>query len=377
MAQAVEGGQSRIKTWYVTFAAIALSIVILVIITSVSGINPTVIFTIPPIFLLGTISAVALRLLLTGIRFNYILRALSDRKYPFFQSLAVRIGSEFVALTSPAYVGGEVARAAWIVEHGEASGKAMWLPYVEIVFDVYAGYGIAVAAGVYALLEGYVFLGVVVMAVSLGLLTTVTSVVLLSRKGLIRMPSFMARPLRWVVGELRAQILMEKGDTFLKEFCEAADITFTRKNSLKLFVVGIYTLGTVILAAATLWLISVGLGLHLSLLECAPVVYAAIVLGNLPITLGGSGVVEASVYFFTSQVFGVSSWPMVFAWRILTYHFVLVITGICGFVILHRYSRSNKRAPGPAPWASSESVAGTVISIINAKGNFLDSVLVH
>jgi uncharacterized membrane protein YbhN (UPF0104 family) len=89
----------------------------------------------------------------------------------------------------------------------------------------------------------------------------------------------------------------------------------------------------------TLWLVALGLGLPLSFVDCAPLVYASIVLGNLPITLGGSGVAEAGIYFYASEVFKVSSWPMVFAWRILSYHFVLVITGISAFVILRRYTK--------------------------------------
>jgi hypothetical protein len=95
----------------------------------------------------------------------------------------------------------------------------------------------------------------------------------------------------------------------------------------------------VLLTTLTLWLVATGLGLTLSFLECAPIVYASIVLGNLPITLGGSGVAEAGIYFYASEVFNVTSWPMVFAWRILSYHFVLLLTGISAFVILRRYTK--------------------------------------
>ena len=327
------------KTSYVTIAAIVLSLIILVIITSVTGVNPAVLLSIAPVILLAAIGTVLVRLMLMALRFNFIINSFSDRKYPFFESLAVRLGSEFVALTSLAYVGGEVARAAWMVKNGEVSGRALWLPYIEIVFDVYAGNGIALIAGLYALQQGELFLGGVVLAVSLVILSFVTGVVILSHKGMIRMPTFLSRPLRWVVGEIRAQSLMEKGNVFLSEFCVAANNTFTRRNGLKLLVVGIYTFFTVLLTGATLWLVSLGFGLHLSFLDCAPTVYASIVLGNLPITLGGSGVAEAGVYFYASFVFGVSSWPMVFAWRIISYHFVLIITGACAFFILRRYTK--------------------------------------
>ena len=185
--------------------------------------------------------------------------------------------------------------------------------------------------------RGDLFIGSVVLVISCLILSVITSVVLLSRKGLMHVPSFLGGPLRRVVGQVRAQSLMEKGNVFLKEFCVAANNTFTRKNAPKLAVVGIYTFATVLLTGATLWLIASGFGLPLSFLDCAPLVYASIVLGNLPITLGGSGVAEAGIYFYASEVYKVSSWPMVFAWRIVSYHFVLIITGICAFVILRKY----------------------------------------
>ena len=327
------------KTRYVTIAAIVLSVMILVIITSVSGIDPTVILTIGPLFLFGALASVVVRLLFQGLRFNYILRSFSDRSYSFFESLLVRFGSEFVALTSAAYVGGEVARAAWMAKNGEASGKALWLPYIEIVFDVYSGNGIALVAGILAIMSGNAFIGSVVLVLSIAILSVITSVVLLSRKGLFHVPSLAMRPLRWVVGERRALALFEKGNVFLAEFCEAANHTFTRGNSAKLFTIGMFTAVTVLLTMTTLWLVALGLGLPLTFVDCAPVVYASIVLGNLPITLGGSGVAEAGIYFYASEVFNVSSWPMVFAWRILSYHFVLVLTGISAFVILRRYTK--------------------------------------
>lgn len=327
------------KVSYVTLAAIVLSVIILVIITSVSGINPAVILTLGPLFLLGAIASVLLRLLFQGLRFNYILRSFSERRYGFLESVAVRIGSEFVAQTSVAYVGGEVARAAWMAKNGEASGKALWLPYIEIVFDVFAGNCIGVVAGVIAILSGDSFLGGIVLVLSLFILSLVTSVVLLSRKRFIHMPSLAMTPLRWVVGERRATGLFEKGNAFMAEFCEAATHTFTRRNSVKLIVIGACTAVMVLLTVSTLWLVALGLGLPLSFVDCAPLVYTSIVLGNLPITLGGSGVAEAGIYFYASAVFNVSSWPMVFAWRILSYHFVLLITGIPAFVILRRYTK--------------------------------------
>ena len=61
-----EGRRDQVKTSYVTFAAIALSVVILVIITSVSGVDPTVLFTLAPIFLFGAMATVVVRLLLIG-----------------------------------------------------------------------------------------------------------------------------------------------------------------------------------------------------------------------------------------------------------------------------------------------------------------------
>lgn len=324
---------------YVSIAGIALSVVILAFIVSVFRIDPAVILRINGFFLVTAIAVAILRLLAQGLRFNYIIRTFSEREFPFVESLVVRLASEFVAMTTAAYVGGEVARAAWLSKKGENSGKALWLPYIEIIFDVFSANLIAFVAGAYALWMDHSFIGGLLLLLSSFTLILITAVVIVSRKGKIRVPRIIFGPLKRLMGHSRAESLMAKGDALMAEFCAAADSTLVRPNAKKIVWVSAYTLLVVILTAATLWLIALGLDLELSLVSAALLVYASIVLGNLPITLGGSGVAEAGVYVYASQVLQLASWPMVFAWRIVSYHVPLLVTGVSAFLILSRYTR--------------------------------------
>ena len=71
----------------------------------------------------------------------------------------MRIGSEFVSLTTPSLIGGVVVRAAWLSQKGVDSGKAFWIAHFEVLLDVYVGSIFALAAAVYAFLKGATLIG--------------------------------------------------------------------------------------------------------------------------------------------------------------------------------------------------------------------------
>jgi len=328
----------RVK--HISIAAVVLSVLILAVISSAFHVDPRVLLQIQLAFLAAATLSAILRLLAQGLRFNYIVRSFSGREFPFWEGIAVRFASEFVAMTTAAYVGGEVARAAWLAKKGEASGRALWLPYIEIVFDVFCANLIAFAAGAYALYAGGRSIAIVLLVLSSAILVLITAVVMVSRKGMIRVPRALLRPLRAIVGGKRAEELMAKGNAMMAEFCEASVMTLTGRNLRKIAIVALYTLLIAALTSSTLWLVAQGLSLDLSFAESALLVYSSIVLGNLPVTLGGSGLAEAGVYLYSDQVFGLASWPMVFSWRIISYHVPLVITGGSALLVLNRYTNS-------------------------------------
>ncbi|MEM0117909.1 MAG: lysylphosphatidylglycerol synthase transmembrane domain-containing protein [Conexivisphaerales archaeon] len=317
---------------------IAFSLVILVIVASLFNFNLSMILSINPIyFLLATISSVAV-LLLQGLRFKFIIEKFTSKgPYSLSESLAVRIGSQFVAMTTPAYVGGEVARAAWLTTKGIAPGTALWLPYIEIIFDVYSTGIFSLLSGILALSEGLSFLGSILSLLSSLMLALMTLVIFVSRSGKIRIPAFISRLATRILGERRGSQVVEKADSALLELKEAANTTLNRKNTIKLFYLSIYTILLALLTGSTLYFIAAGLSINLGFFQSLLVVFASVILGNLPITFGGAGLAEAGVYYYCSLAFGISSWPMVFAWRMASYIIPLIISGLSGSYVLHRF----------------------------------------
>lgn len=322
---------------------ISFSIVILAIVASLFNFNLNMILSIDPYYLaLSTLCSLAV-LLLQGMRFKYIIESFTD-KGPFSirESFAVRIGSQFVAMTTPAYVGGEVARAAWLTTKGISPGTALWLPYIEIIFDVYSTGVIALLAGIIAMYHGAPFLGTLLVAMALLMLALMTVVIFVSRRHAARIPSFVSKFTVRILGEKRGEELVFKAEKAMNELKIASQNTINRSGIRKLLVLAIYTILLAMFTALTLYFIAAGLSIHLSIEESLLVVFASVLLGNLPVTFGGAGLAEAGVYYYSSLVFNVYSWPMVFAWRLTSYIVPLIITGLSGTLVLHNYTKMHK-----------------------------------
>ncbi len=326
-------------------AGIILSLAILFAIASQFRYNFSTIFSINPLFLLLAFISSILLLIVQAVRFKYIVDNFSGfSNFPFLETLLVRMGSQFVAMTTPGYVGGEVARAAWLASKGVEPGRALWLPYIEIIFDVISSNIVAFVAGLYAIYFGNYFLGSIVILVSSAIFVLIWLLVFFSRKEGLTIPIAIVKILRKILSETRSSWVIEKGNRFLTEFSYASLATLNRKNARQIAIIAIYTVALVIITGSTLYLISMGLSFRLNLLLATLAVFVSIVLGNLPITLGGSGIAELSVYYYTGLVLGFASWPLVFTWRIVSYIFPLFLTGITANIALHRFTVNPTRS---------------------------------
>jgi len=320
---------------------IAISIVILAIVASLFNFNISIVLSINPFYFLLALACSLLVLLVQGLRFRFIIDTFTDKgPFKMRESIIVRIGSQFVAMTTPAYVGGEVARAAWLATKGIPAGTALWLPYIEIIFDVYSTGLFSFLAGIIALNYGRIFLGTILTLLSAIMLFLMTLVIFLSRSERLRIPNFLKKMAIRILGEKRGNSMIEKADTAIMELKQASRVTLTKKNIKHLFYISIYTTILALLTGSSLFFIAKGLGLNVDLYQSLLAVFASVILGNLPITFGGAGLAEAGVYYYSSLVLGVSSWPMVFAWRLASYIIPLAITGLSATIALRRYINS-------------------------------------
>jgi hypothetical protein len=77
------------------------------------------------------------KLLVQIVRFRIVVTGFAGDSRPDLGGVATaRMGSEFVALSTPSMVGGEFLRAAWLSGKGVVGGKALWIGYFEVVVDV-------------------------------------------------------------------------------------------------------------------------------------------------------------------------------------------------------------------------------------------------
>jgi len=320
---------------------IAISIVVMAIVASLFDFKIDMVLSINPLYFLLALTSSILVLIIQGLRFRFIIETFTD-KGPFGlkESLAVRIGSQFVAMTTPAYVGGEVARAAWLTTKGIPAGTALWLPYIEIIFDVYSTGFFSFLAGIQALNDGRAFLGTILTLLSVLMLFLMTIVIFLSRSQRVRIPRFLNGIAKKILGEKRGESVIEIADSALMDLKEASKITLTKKNIRQLFYISLYTMILALLTGASLFFIAKGLSLNIDLYQSMLAVFASVILGNLPITFGGAGLAEAGVYYYSSLIFGVSSWPMVFAWRLASYIIPLTISGLSAALTVRKYINS-------------------------------------
>src|SRR5450759_4815459 len=80
------------------------------------------------------------RLLVQTLRFRVIATGLADDPKPDLSGAAIaRMGSEFIAMSTPSEVGGPVLRAAWLSGKGVEGGKALWIGYFEVLIEIYVG----------------------------------------------------------------------------------------------------------------------------------------------------------------------------------------------------------------------------------------------
>ena len=108
------------------------------------------------------------KLLVQAVRFRVIATGLAKDSRPDMSGVTLaRMGSEFVALSTPSMVGGEFVRAAWLSGKGVTGGKALWIGYFEGVVDVYVSSALGFISAAYAFSRGATVLASTIFVVVL------------------------------------------------------------------------------------------------------------------------------------------------------------------------------------------------------------------
>ena len=285
------------------------------------------------------IAAVALmmgKLVLQGLKFAYIARTYLGKFESLSKLTGVRIGSEFIKFTTPMFVGAEFIVIYWLHKKGISPSKASWIAILDIVTEVLAGGVLSIIAGILALINGAILVGIVVLSTSIFITTLWLVLFLLSSKRTFHLPGLISK-LVIKIGKERGIKYVEQTNMWIKEVCDMSRQNLRTPKSMKVFVNGfLISIAFWIFYGTSFMIIAYGTGYFIGIFDSIMAVMGANAIGNLPITVGGSGLVEVGIVAYLNNLnpfnFEIPEesiqWSAVIGWRLATYYVPIGITWI-------------------------------------------------
>ena len=328
--------------------AIPASIIPIIIIVIQFDIKAEDVFAIGPIPFVAAVAAMMAKLGLQGIKFSYIARHYLGPIDSIWKMTGVRIGSEFIKFTTPMFVGAEFVVIYWLHKKGVPPSKAMWVAILDIVTEVFAGGLLSILAGILALLSGAYVVGTIILATSIFVTLLWVILFFLSAKRIFQVPKVISK-LFIKLGKAKGEKYIQQSNMWMKEICMMSRKNLKTKESMKVFLNG-FALSIVswVFYGITFMIIASGTGYVIDVFDSVMAVMGANAIGNLPITIGGSGLAEFGIVAYLNNLnpfdFDVSEgsveWNAVIAWRIATYY---VPIGVTWFLLvklaLSKYTR--------------------------------------
>ena len=295
-------------------------------------IKPQDIFAVGMINFLAAFAAIMFKLFLQGVKFHYIVRTFHGSLESLWRTIFVRIGSEFVTMTTPMFVGGEVVRIYWMKKRGMSTAKASWLGIFEIVTEVLAAGILSILAGIFALVNGYTIIGIVILAVTIPIVGLWAGLFFLSSKRTFHVPKTFCNLIIKFRKEKGTRYI-EKTNEWMNDVCTMSKENFQLKQVKKAFFV------TLVISLAAWGVFGISfMFIAESVNAIDPItsifaVMAGNAIGNLPITVGGSGLTELGIWAYLNHINSFTlelpknntDWNTIIAWRIATYQIPIPI----------------------------------------------------
>ncbi len=282
----------------------------------------------------GAVIAMLIKLGLQGVKFAYIARKYLGSFDSFWKLIGVRVGSEFIKFTTPMFVGAEFIVIYYLHKKGVKPSKSTWIAIMDIVTEVLAAGLLSIMAGIIALMnEAYV-----VATVILGTSITITSlwmvIFFLSSKRTFHVPKVLASLTR-KFGKEKGAKYIDKTNSWIEEICIMSRQNLRTSESKKIFTVSfLFSLVSWAFYGISFMIIAMGTGYVINAFDSIMAVMGANAIGNLPITVGGSGLAEFGIVAFLNNLnpfdfdipAGTVAWDAVIGWRIATYYVPILIT---------------------------------------------------
>ena len=282
----------------------------------------------------GAIVAMMIKLGLQGIKFAYITRKYLGNTDSFLKLVGVRVGSEFIKFTTPMFIGAEFVVIYYLKKKGIELSKATWIALVDIVTEVLAAGLLSMLAGIIALLNGAYVVGIVILATSISITTLWMVMFFLSSKHTFQVPNVLEKLVTKLGKEKGTKIINQTND-WMEETCTMIRENIKTPESKKIFTVSfLLSIVSWSFYGISFMIIAMGTGYIINTFDSIMAVMGANAIGNLPITIGGSGLAEFGIVAYLNNLNpfdfsiteGILAWDAVIGWRIATYYVPIAIT---------------------------------------------------
>ena len=283
---------------------------------------------------IGAIVAMMIKLVLQGIKFAYITKKYLGNTDSFLKLIGVRVGSEFIKFTTPMFIGAEFIVIYYLKKKGIELSKATWIALVDIVTEVLAAGLLSMLAGIIALLNGAYVVGIVILATSISITSLWMVMFFLSSKHTFQVPNVLEALVTKLGKEKGTKIINQTND-WMEETCTMIRENIKTPESKKIFTVSfLLSIVSWSFYGISFMIIAMGTGYIISIFDSIMAVMGANAIGNLPITIGGSGLAEFGIVAYLNNLNpfdftiteGILAWDAVIGWRIATYYVPIAIT---------------------------------------------------
>ena len=282
----------------------------------------------------GAIIAMMIKLGLQGVKFAYITRKYLGNTDSFLKLVGVRVGSEFIKFTTPMFIGAEFVVIYYLKKKGIELSKATWIALVDIVTEVLAAGLLSMLAGIIALLNGAYVVGIVILATSISITTLWMVMFFLSSKHTFQVPNVL-ETLVTKLGKEKGTKIINQTNNWMEETCTMIRENIKTPESKKIFTVSfLLSIVSWSFYGISFMIIAMGTGYIINAFDSIMAVMGANAIGNLPITIGGSGLAEFGIVAYLNNLNpfdfsiteGILAWDAVIGWRIATYYVPIAIT---------------------------------------------------
>ena len=283
---------------------------------------------------LMAVTAMMLKLGIQGIKFAYIAQKYLGKFDSFWKLSGVRVGSEFIKFTTPMFVGAEFIIIYYLHKKGVPPSKSTWIAIMDIVTEVFAGGLLSIMAGILALIHGAYVVGIIILVTSIFVTTLWMVLFFLSSKRIFQLPKIISRLVE-KFGKEKGEKIVEKTNSWMEEVCVMSKKNLRTSQSKKIFTTTFFlSLLSWSFYGISFMIIAFGTGYVIGIFDSIMAVMGANAIGNLPITVGGSGLAEFGIVAYLNNqnpfdvqiLEGNSIWNTVIGWRIATYYVPIAVT---------------------------------------------------